>query len=457
MTFWMRLFRQPLFRVKSLIPSPHLLFLIFLSAVATGVGAFWGWGWLFFGIGNGLLAGLVVIDAWQLNRLPSIKAKRKADFLFELEEDNPVTLHFEASAPVTVRTWVRDDYPQGFWVSARTFELNWENETVKTIQYLARPHRRGMHRFQDIHLRMESKWKLLIFQQTISASSKIKVYPRLESVRKVRKGYYRRQSLTDGTPVARAFGAGREFSHVREYIPDDDPRHINWMGTARQGKLVSNVFQPEAGQQVAILIDCGRMMGVQNDGQSQLDRALEAALGYAAIALERGDRVSFLAFSNNVLRWVPPGKGLGHLKHIIEASFDLEAGYRESDYLQAWGYLSSFHRSKTLITLFTDTANLAFSETISPFVARAQKKHLVMTVSMQDPRLEKLAELPLKSDEAVYQRLVIEQLRKERKQALKRWGSKNVVALDVEPEKLASAVIHSYLKMRNRLEKIRGC
>ncbi|WP_170839878.1 DUF58 domain-containing protein [Lihuaxuella thermophila] len=446
----MKFCKQPLSRVKSIIPSSRLLFLLFLGLIGTVAGAGWGWGWLFFGLSNGLIAGLVAIDAWMLSQMPPFTARRKTDFLFELEEDNSVTLHLETSVPVTVRTWVRDDYPQGFQVSARTLEVNWEDETKKTVLYHARPHRRGRHRFQDIHLRVESKWKLLIWQQTISAPLEVKVYPRLESVRRVRKGLYRRQSMAEGSPVARAFGDGREFSHIREYLPDDDPRNINWMGTARQGKLVSNVFQPEVGQQVAILIDCGRMMGVQNDGQSQLDRALEAALGYAAIALERGDRVSFLAFSNRVLRWVPLGKGMSHLQRIIEASFDLDAGYVESDYLQVWDFIGSSHRSKTLITLFTDAANLAFSETMPSFIARAKKKHLVMTVSMQDPRLKRLGTLPLQSEEAVYQSLVVKQLHEERKQALQQWGSKKVVALDVEPDKLASAVIHSYLQIRNR-------
>ncbi|MBA4496381.1 DUF58 domain-containing protein [Paenactinomyces guangxiensis] len=452
MTSWMKSFNLPWFRAKSILPSSQLIFILFLSVLVTAVGAWWGWGWLFFSICNGVIIGLVVIDGFLLRQFPVFTATRQAESLFELGEENPVILLLQSSFPISVRSWVRDDYPHGFQVNNYTFELAWKNETQKTVRYHAQPHRRGRHQFRDIHLRVESRLKLLLVQQTIPAPAEVKVYPRLESVRKVRQGFYRRQSMSDGTPIARAFGAGREFSHIREYLPDDDPRNINWSGTARQGKLVSNVYQPEVGQQVAILLDCGRMMGVQNEGQSQLDRSLEAALGFAAIALQRGDRVSFLAFSNKILRWVPLGRGMDHLQHLIEACFDLEPGYVESDYLQIWEMISAHHKHKTLITLFTDAANLAFSETMSPLIGRAKKKHLVMTVSMQDPRMKKLWEQSYHNEEEIYKRLVIEQLQSERQQTLRQWGKK-VVALDVEPEKLASAVIYSYLEIRNRAER----
>lgn len=453
MTSWMKSFSLPWFRGKSVLPSAQLLIWLFVSVIATGIGAWWGWGWLFFSISNGILAGLVFIDLWLLRQLPTFTAERKAGSLFEIGKDNQVLLQLQSSTPVTANTWVRDDYPHGFQVSQRTFRVKWKQETKQTITYTAQPHRRGRHPFQDIHLRVESKLKLLILQQKFAQSAEVKVYPQLEAVRKVRKGFYRRQSLTDGFPITRAFGAGREFSHTREYLPDDDPRNINWMGTARLGKLVSNVYQPEVGQQVAILLDCGRMMGVQNEGQSQLDRALEAALGFAAIALQRGDRVSFLAFSDRILRWVPLGMGMAHLQRIIEACYDLEPGYIESDYLKAWELLSTQHKHKTLITMFTDAANMQFSETMSPFITRAKKKHLILTVSMQDPRLKKLLEGLPASEAEIYQRLVINQLQTERRQALHQWGNKKVVALDVEPEKLASAVIYSYLEIRNRAER----
>ena len=204
---------------------------------------------------------------------------------------------------------------------------------------------------------------MFLFQVSQVNREEVHVYPSLEPTRKVRKGVYHQQNEGDQF-VTRSFGTGREFSHLREYVPDDEARNINWLATARAGKLVSNVFQPEMGQHVAILLDCGRLMGVQDEGRSRLDISLEAALGFAAVALQRGDRVSFLAFSDRVIRWVPLGMGMQHLQKLIDACYDLEPSYIETDYLCAWEHLMKTHKQKTFVALFTDMSNLSFSETM---------------------------------------------------------------------------------------------
>jgi uncharacterized protein (DUF58 family) len=451
MMFWRKFWKRRWFQGRSVVPAPRLLWLFFASIWITGLGAWRGLGWLFFLLSNGILFGLTAIELLQLRKMPKFAAKREVESLFELGEENPIHLSLHASAPAVGTMWVRDDFPHGFYVNQRTFKIEWKREKEQTIVYTARPHRRGKHLFHDIHVRMESKWKLFLYEERIPARLAVDVYPRLEPVRRVKKGFYRRRPTTEGQPVVRAFGRGQEFSHIREYRPDDDPRQINWMGTARRGKLVSNVYQPETGQQVAIFIDCGRLMGVQNDGESQLDRALEAALGYAAIALDRGEQVSVVAFSNRVLRMVPPGKGMAYLNKIIEGVYDLEPDYAESDYLAAWEAAAPSLKQQTLVTLFTDAANIAFAESLSRMVTLANKHHLVLTVSMQDPKWKELLQKEPAHELDLYQQIIVEELASERKKALTRWNNKKVIALDVEPERLASSVIYSFLDIRRRI------
>jgi uncharacterized protein (DUF58 family) len=451
MTFWTKFWKRFRFQDKAaILPAPRLLFLVFLGLMSTAIGAWWGWSWLFFSLANGTVLGLVAIDAWFLRKYPRISAERRLETLFELGKDHSVTIRIISSRPLFLRMWIRDDYPHGFRVDRRTMRLRWNGETEKAVSYSARPHRRGNHSFRDIHLRLESPLGLLLLQLAISVGDTVKVYPLLEPVRRVRKGFYRKQPFTTGHPAPKAFGVGREFSHLREYQPDDDPRQINWMVTARQGKLVSNVHQPETGQEVAILLDCGRMMGVENSGRSQLDHSLEAALGFAAIALQRGDRVSFLAFSDQILAWVPPAKGMDHLKRIIEASYDLSPEYAEADFLKAWDAIARHHRSNTLITLFTDASSVAYSETLPTMMVQAGRKHLVLTVTLQDPRLFGLLKQIPGREEDVFRHLVTEQLLEERLKAFRRFRHRQTAFLDVEPDRLADRVIDSYLTIRLR-------
>ena len=55
-------------------------------------------------------------------------------------------------------------------------------------------------------------------------------------------------------------GIGTEFESVRDYLPDDDFRHINWRAAARLGRPMSNQFRVERDRDVVCVVDCGRLM-----------------------------------------------------------------------------------------------------------------------------------------------------------------------------------------------------
>lgn len=450
MTFWKKLSKRLPFHDKAVLPSERLLLWMLLGIPITWVGSFWGIGWLLFSLYHGLLFSFTLIDLLWMRKMPTLTVTRRAKDLFEIGEENTVMIRIQASAPLKTRMWVQDDYPHGFKINRRTLFLRWDDEQQKECSYQTWPHRRGRHPFHKIHLRLESKRRLWRIQQSFQVPLEVKVYPRLEAVRRVRKGFYQRQLALEGSSIRRIVRVGHEFSHIREYLPDDDPRQINWMVTARRGKLVSNLYHPEAGQQVAILLDCGRLMGIQNDGKTRLDYALEAALGYAAIALQRGEQVSFLAFSDQVQRFVPLGKGMEQLQRIIEASYDLEPSYVETDYLKTWNLLSSHHKSQALVTLFTDAANISFAQNIQTWIAMANRTYRVMTVTMQDPKLLEVKKKAIEREEDVYQQMVVDQLLQEREEVFQKWKKRKVDVLDVEPEQLAFSVIDSYLKIRSR-------
>ena len=80
-----------------------------------------------------------------------------------------------------------------------------------------------------------------------------------------------------GEHTARAAGEGAEFGGVREYVPGDRQRSINWPATTRRGRLQVNTFQAERSQDVIILVDAAWDEG--EPGDSVVDRALRGAAG----------------------------------------------------------------------------------------------------------------------------------------------------------------------------------
>src|SRR5699024_7224484 len=101
----------------------------------------------------------------------------------------------------------------------------------------------------------------------------------------------------------------------------DDPRMINWRQTAKLQEVMTNQYEPEHGKHITILIDCGRMMGVELDEGNRLEKTIEASITVAAAALKNGDYVGVLAFSSDIKVYVPQEKGMEHLQRILQSIY----------------------------------------------------------------------------------------------------------------------------------------
>lgn len=130
---------------------------------------------------------------------------------------------------------------------------------------------------------------------------------------------------------------------------------------------MTNQYRPEQGKVLTILLDCGRMMGVELEGKTKLDLTIESALTLAAVALKQGDQVALLAFSHEIKTYVPPGRGLAHLHTLVEAVYDLQSDFVESNPLQALEYLHRQQKRRSLIVLFSDMENYLLEDQLGAY------------------------------------------------------------------------------------------
>lgn len=119
-----------------------------------------------------------------------------------------------------------------------------------------------------------------------------------------------------GEHVARAPGDGIEFAGVREYVPGDRQRSINWPATTRRGRLQVNIFAAERSQDIVILVDATPDAG--EPGRSAVDLALRGAAAAARSYLAAQDRVGLITYRYQV-RWLAPGLGQRQFYRIAEA------------------------------------------------------------------------------------------------------------------------------------------
>lgn len=123
-----------------------------------------------------------------------------------------------------------------------------------------------------------------------------------------------------GDHAARAAGAGIEFAGIRDYLPGDRLRDLNWAVSSRRGQLQINQRSAQRAADLVLVIDAFSEVGPPGD--STLDVAVRGAAALAAAYLRTGDRVGLVALGG-MLRWLAPAPGDLHFYRIAEMVFDV--------------------------------------------------------------------------------------------------------------------------------------
>jgi uncharacterized protein (DUF58 family) len=127
-----------------------------------------------------------------------------------------------------------------------------------------------------------------------------------------------------GDHPARIPGEGAEFAGVRQYVPGDRQRSINWAATTRRGRLQVNTFAAERSEDVVLVVDATSDVGEL--GSTTVDHALRGALGVARTYLDARDRVGMVFFGAR-MRWLAPGLGDRQFFRLIDAVLAGRAGW----------------------------------------------------------------------------------------------------------------------------------
>ena len=394
-----------------------------------------------------------------------VRAERRlATDKLSLGDWNPVELHLENATPRTQTVTLREQPPPNFELDDPriVFVRRLEPRSTQTITYRVRPPRRGDAHFGDLYVRMEGPLSLVrrTFRQA-NTQHDVRVYPNLRELRRydllVRRGL---EAQAAGRPV-RVAGASTEFERVREYLPDDEFRHINWKATARRGQPLVNQYEAERSQNLVMLLDTGRSMAALADPPAEdddspaaaltkLDRALNTALLLAYVASQRGDRVALLAYADEVRAFVPPQRGRRALLNMVDALYNLTAEPVEPDHGRAFAFLAQRNLRRSLVVLFTDLADRESSSALAAHVLRAARQHMVVTVTLSDPNLRRPAQRHPTDGRTLYEKMVAQHLLDDRAGVLRTVTARGVLSVDTDAESLSPRLIAAYLELKER-------
>jgi len=171
----------------------------------------------------------------------------------------------------------------------------------------------GVFDVGDVELRASDVFRFVTWKQRLNEPRTVKAYPRLEPVRRVVSA--RETQVYAGNEVARHPGDGIEYADLRDFVPGDRVRSINWRASARRQGLVVNERHPERNTDVVILVDS--FVDLVAGDRSTLDDTVRAAATLASRYLERRDRVGLVGYGG-ILRWLRPGMGVGQRYRLVE-------------------------------------------------------------------------------------------------------------------------------------------
>ena len=151
-------------------------------------------------------------------------------------------------------------------------------------------------------------------------------------------------------------GRGMTFSEVREYVPGDDVRSIDWNVTARTGKPHIKIFEEERELSVLILIDVSSsgVFGSKKDLKINLGIEIAAMLSFSAI--KNNDKVGLALFSDKVEKYIPPKKGKKHVLRVITdiMNYDFDNTNKRTSIKNAIDFANKISKRKSVIFLISD-------------------------------------------------------------------------------------------------------
>lgn len=398
---------------------------------------------------------LLAVDSWRASAVGpgDISVRREAPPAFSLGRALPVTYRWTSRLARAVDLRVAEELPAIISLGAaaeRTVRLAPSAAFVET--HGVTPVARGKGGAGVLHLRVPSPLGMAWWAMRVDSPWQVTVFPKLAgaSLRAMPTQSQRRREA--GLRAARRLGEGRVFESLREWVPGDDTRTIDWKATARRGKPMARQYEDERRQQVLIAIDAGRLLTAEYDGRSRLEFVVEAALQLAHSAVDHDDNVGLMVFADTVHHYLAPARGQRALRNVLEVLAIVRGSLVEPDYPAAFAYLAQRNRRRALTVVFTDVIDRTASEALVVHLGSLRPRHLPLAVALRDPTLDRLATARAATVHDAFERAAAEELLQSREEALADVRGRGVLVLDVPPANAAEAVVSQYNLLKRRAQ-----
>jgi len=389
-------------------------------------------------------------DLWQMPRPQQLQVRRVWKEPLGLAHRSPVALEIYNSSKIGIYARVSDEAPGTFSAELPEVQLTVPASSSASGAYSVEPRERGDAKFGDVWLRYSSSLRLAERWARARMAQGVRVYPNLAESQKMRIYLIRSRQIELEKRLKRQRGHGREFESLREYRAGDEFRDVSWSVTARQGKLITKLYQVERSQTVWLVLDLGRLLRARVDRLNKLDHAVNAALSLAQVAFYSGDRVALLAYDRKLQQRVAPGRGVPQLRVLIEALAQVRPASSEADHLLAANALLSSQHQRSLVVWLTDFAETAATPEVIECTAAIARRHLVVFGVMAQTELRSLVATRPDTVTDMYRYGAALEIVQRRDLLLRQLRQQGAMVLEATPAALSTALANQYLQVKER-------
>jgi len=315
------------------------------------------------------------------------------------------------------------------------------------------PKQRGELDFGNVLAFCKTPIGLIVRRRTFPATAMVKVYPSFLRLRQFEFLAHITDPGNIGFKQVRKTGHSLEFEQIREYVPGDDIRSINWRATGKTGgQLMINSYTDERSQQIYCIIDKGRVMKMPFGGLTLLDYAVNATLTMTGVALARQDKAGLISFSEKGGDFLAASHRPAQMNHVLQSLYNMQTRFLESDYSFLYGLIKKRIPQRSLLMLFTNFESLSALQRQLPYLRHIARKHLLLVLFFENTGLEALATGEAERIDQLYEKVIAEKYMQEKKAIVKALQQYGIHALLTAPEKLTVDAVNRYLQIKARRE-----
>ena len=224
-----------------------------------------------------------------------------------------------------------------------------------------------------------------------------------EILQKVRQVEIKTNRLVDETLAGHYHsvfkGRGMDFDEVREYVPGDDVRSIDWNVTARTGRTYVKKFTEERELTIMLIIDVSASGNFGSCIQSKRELMAEIGSVLAFSAVRNNDKVGLVLFTDDAELYIPPGKGRSHILRVIREILFFQPEGKGTNLAAAMDFTNQVIKRRAVAFLISDFCLPgefdAALDQLKPKFRITGRRHDLVAVSVNDPRERDLPNIGL--------------------------------------------------------------